>query len=113
MIVKRHPSNPSTLKWQLAGLSARAAIVTLMQRYNYGSKVVFRVADNKINEQAVPIRRLLEVLPDAVLDRPCGEVGPFGFYGGPPTSRGYQKGTILSVLCDVMLMKEYEHSDFR
>jgi hypothetical protein len=33
----------------------------------------------------------------------ASDVGPIEFYGGPPGQRDYQKGTLLTYLCDAIL----------
>jgi hypothetical protein len=33
----------------------------------------------------------------------ASDVGPIEFWGGPPGQKGYQKGTLLTYLCDTVL----------
>jgi len=88
-----------TLKKQLAGLSTECALLCLIQK-GAESKCFFWAGQMWTAKQAKDAweRDLLEMT--------CGRLGVIRFYGGPPKASGWYDGTILSMLCDLILFDE-------
>ncbi len=42
----------------------------------------------------------------------ASDVGPIEFWGGPPSQKGYQKGTLLTYLCDTILSHWALHGNY-
>lgn len=53
----------------------------------------------------------LDTWEDWLLKMECGTFGVIRFYGGPPEGGKWYDGTVLSMLCDLILFNENtEHS---
>jgi hypothetical protein len=93
-------ANIDNLKKQLEGLSARAALATLVERYRMSTKSFI------FSGELYTIRSALTDIPEWLLDMPCGGFGSLRFYGGPPGAATWYEGSILTMLCDAVLFDE-------
>jgi hypothetical protein len=100
VIVKKHKmTDIPTLKRQFTELTARGALVTLVQRYGMAAK-------NFVwNGQLYTVDTALKQLPDYLLDMKCGDFGIVRFFGGPPKAGNWFDGTVLTMLCDAVLFE--------
>jgi len=89
------------LKKQLRGLTTRAAIVTLTDKYHRAKMTIV------FDSQMYTLKTLAEELEDCLLDMPCGEFGILRFWGGPPGEGEWHDGTMLTMLCDAILFEEH------
>jgi hypothetical protein len=88
-----------TLKKQLERMSTVCALAYLIQK-GAGTKCFIWAGQMWTSEQA---KREWE---DDLLEMACGKLGVIRFYGGPPGNGGWFDGTILSMLCDLILFDE-------
>ncbi len=88
-----------TLKKQLGGMSTECALLCLIQK-GAGEKCFFWGGRMWTPEQAK------SNLEDCLLQMQCGLMGVIRFYGGPPGKGSWYDGTILSMLCDLILFDE-------
>lgn len=87
------------LKKQLAAMSTSTALLCLIQK-GAGTKNFLWGGQLWTVEQA---KRKFE---DHIQDMPCGEVGVLRFFGGPPGKAQWHDGSVLSMLCDLILFNE-------
>lgn len=92
-------SNIHALKKQLAGLSTEAALLCLIQK-GAGAKCFFWAGQMWTPGQAK------DTWEKDLLEMTCDKLGVLRFYGGPPKAGGWYDGTILSMLCDLILFDE-------
>ncbi len=89
----------TTLKKQLAYMSAGNALLCIIQKGAGGKSFFwggrFWTADQAQKEWEA---YLLELC--------CSKVGTLHFFGGPPGATGWYKGSVLSMLCDLILFDE-------
>lgn len=89
----------TVLKKQLASISTRCALVCIRQK-NAGNKCFFW------SDQMWTTDDALETWEDYLLEIKCGEFGVVRFFGGPPKHGKWYNGTVLSMLCDLILFDE-------
>jgi hypothetical protein len=94
-------TNPHAAKYQLKGLSARAALVCLMQQYGLHKKTFVWQAGFYTVEGA------LKQIDDYLLDIECGKFGIIRFYGGPPGCAKWFDGTLLTMLSDAAMFESH------
>ena len=102
IVIRRHKmsANIDQLKDQLKGLSAQAALATLVERYRMSTKSFI------FSGELYTVRSALSEIPEWLLDMPCGGFGSLRFFGGPPGAAMWYDGTILTMLCDAVLFDE-------
>ncbi len=88
--------NVTNMKLQLKALTARSALKCIAQK-GAPYKVFYW------DSLAWTPRRALDVWESEILDMKCGEVGVVRFFGGPPPDPTWYSGSILSMLCDLLL----------
>ena len=54
----------------------------------------------------------LEKWEDYLLNIACGKFGTIRFYGGPPGEGKWYNGTVLSMLCDLILFDKFSSEKF-
>lgn len=101
ILCKPKITNPHTIKYQLKGLSTRGALVCLMQQHHLHKKTFLWEADLYTIESA------LKRIPDYLLNIECGKFGVVRFYGGPPDHATWFDGTMLTMLCDVVMFESH------
>jgi len=84
---------------QLTSADTRTALLCICQK-GAGHKCFFWGGQMWTANQA------LEVWEDYLLNMNCGIFGIVRFYGGPPKNSKWYDGTVLSMLCDLILFKE-------
>lgn len=104
MIIKQHKPTPPDLKHAFAGLSVRAALLTLAQRYNARGRVFYVRREGGTTSQCCTVLGALTQLPVATLEARCDRV-IVSFTGGPPGRRALRLGTVLTLLCDGVLLE--------
>jgi hypothetical protein len=91
-------TNIDALKSQLKNLTVRAALLCVEQR-----------APNKVflwgGQMWTPKQAGVEWEPE-LMHQSCAEFGVVRFFGGPPKDAQWYDGTILSMLCDLILFEE-------
>ena len=92
--------NIDTLKKQLAAMSTETALLCLMQK-GAGSKCFIWAG-----QMWTPVQARREWEED-LLNMRCDGLGVIRFYGGPPKAGGWYDGTILSMLCDLLLFDKH------
>lgn len=88
-----------SLKKQLGGMSTNAALLCLIQK-GAGHKCFFWAGQMWTAEQA---EREWE---GDLQEMGCGKLGVLRFYGGPPRNGNWYDGTLLTMLCDLLLFDE-------
>lgn len=88
-----------TLKNQMKGLSTEFALTWLTQKGLNQSTFFW---DGKL----WTVEKAKKEWEKDIQEMPCGEVGVLRFYGGPPGKADWYDGTILSMLCDIILFNE-------
>ncbi|MHC4188401.1 MAG: hypothetical protein ACYSUB_01775 [Planctomycetota bacterium] len=89
----------NALKRQLSGLSTRCALICIIQKGG-GDKQFIWAGKLWTPNQAY------ETLEEDILEIGCGSMGVLRFFGGPPGKGGWFDGTMLSMLCDLILFDE-------
>ncbi|MFA5344722.1 MAG: hypothetical protein WC315_00370 [Candidatus Omnitrophota bacterium] len=88
----------SNLLNELSEISAEDAIELLCTEFGLGrSWITFVNTHNRAEVKSFLGAIYLRGIAAA-------DVGPIEFWGGPPTRKGYQKGTLLTYLCDAILL---------
>lgn len=88
-----------TLKKQLAAMSTECALLCLIQK-GAGGKCFYWSGQMWTPKQAK------DNWENYLLQMICSEFGVVRFYGGPPSKGSWYNGTILSMLCDLILFDE-------
>ena len=87
------------LKNQMKGLSTEFALTWLIQKRLSQSTFFW---DGKL----WTVGEAKKEWEKEIKEMPCGEVGVIRFYGGPPNKADWYDGTILSMVCDIILFNE-------
>lgn len=87
------------LKKQLSAMSTATALMCIIQKYAGTKNFIW-------GGQLWSVERAKREWEEDLLDMPCGELGVVRFFGGPPGSGQWYDGTILSILCDLILFSE-------
>lgn len=87
------------LKNQMKGLSTEFALTWMVQK---GANQRTFFWDGKLWTVEAAKKEWEEDIQGML----CGEVGVLRFYGGPPGKAAWHDGTILSMLCDIILFDE-------
>ncbi len=89
----------TTLKKQLANLSAGDALLCIVQKGAGGKSFFwggrFWTADQAQKEWEPYLLKMC-----------CSEVGVLHFFGGPPGATCWYEGSVLSMLCDLILFDD-------
>jgi len=88
-----------SLKKQLEGMSTNAALLCLIQK-GAGHKCFFWAGQMWTAEQAA------KEWEQDLQEMTCSKLGVLRFYGGPPSNGGWFDGTLLTMLCDLILFDE-------
>jgi len=91
--------NISILKKQLANVDTRTALLCICQK-GAGSKSFYW------SGQMWTANEALGSWGSYLLNMGCGTFGIILFYGGPPKGGGWYEGTVLSMLCDLILFEK-------
>jgi len=102
---KQTNPNLQTLKKQLGGLTIKAALLVLIQKYRRSSQSLF------IGAKAITVGQLYREICDPIASDRC-DTFDVRFYGGPPSTGGWFNGTVLTVLCDAVLFEEHNKEPF-
>lgn len=96
----------SNLLKELADISAEDAVELLCTEFGFGhSWISFINTKNRAE-----IKSFLGAIYLRGIS--ASEVGPIEFWGGPPNQKGYQRGTLLTYLCDVILLNWVLHGNY-
>ncbi len=87
------------LKKQLTAMSTEAALLCIIQEYSGIKNFIW-------DGQLWTVEKASKKLEKDLLTMPCGDFGVIRFYGGPPGNGRWYDGTILSMLCDMILFNE-------
>jgi hypothetical protein len=87
------------LKNQMKGLATEFALTWMIQK---GSRRRTFFWDGKLWTVETAKKEWEKDIQEML----CGEVGVLRFFGGPPGSAKWHDGTILSMLCDMILFDE-------
>ncbi len=101
VIIRRQKKFIAELKLGYKTCSSRWALRTLLEDYGLQAKAF--VWDG----QLYTVAGALESVPDYLLDMWCDDFGVLRFFGGPPGNPGWYEGTLLTMLCDVILYEAY------
>ena len=86
---------PTQLKKQFRKMSTRAALMVMVQR-GFAGKYFSRGDAHYTPDEA------LINWPKIMLESPCS-LYSIKFFGGPPDKGRWYRGTVLSMLCDIIL----------
>jgi hypothetical protein len=89
----------AAIKNQMKGLSTKFALTWLTQK---GAKSATFFWAGKL----WTVEKALKELEEDLLEMSCGGLGVIRFFGGPPGAAKWHDGTILSMMCDVILFEE-------
>lgn len=92
-------SNVAVMKSQLSAMSTRVALKCVCQK-GAGNKCFFW------GGQMWTARKALEEWEECFLNMPCSQFGVINFFGGPPCQGKWHQGTILSMICDLIMFEE-------
>jgi hypothetical protein len=87
----------SNLLNELAEISAEDAVALLCVEFGLGCSWISFVS----TKNRVEIKSFLGAI--YLRGIAASDVGPIEFWGGPPNQKGYQRGTLLTYLCDNIL----------
>jgi hypothetical protein len=88
-----------TLKNQLKGLSTEFALTWMLQK-GVNQKTFFW------DGEQWTVERAKKQWEKALQEMKCSELGILRFYGGPPGKADWYDGTVLSMVCDMILFAE-------
>jgi hypothetical protein len=88
-----------TLKNQMKGLTTEFALTWLTQKGRDKSTFFW-------DSHLWTVEEAKKKWEKDIQEIPCGEMGIIRFYGGPPGKVAWYYGTILSLVCDVILFNE-------
>ena len=89
----------AAIRDQMKGLSTKFALTWMTQK---GAKNATFFWDGKL----WTVDEALKGLEEDLLEMSCSGLGVIRFYGGPPGCPKWYDGTILSMVCDMILFEE-------
>lgn len=89
----------ANLKKQLASMSTGHALLCIIQKGGGGKSFFW-------DGQLWSASQAKEKWDPYLLKMVCGEFGAIRFFGGPPKAAAWYTGTVLSMLCDLILFDD-------
>jgi hypothetical protein len=87
----------SKLRQELAGMSAKEAAEIICNEFNLGHMPLIFALTGK----ETCAYKILQTKGAVTIS--ASDISPIKFFGGPPNARGHYQGTLLTLVCDLVL----------
>jgi len=85
------------LRHELAGMSAKEASEIICNEFNLGYlPLTFALTGKETCAHKIAQQK-------GAVTISASDISPIKFFGGPPNARGYYQGTLLTLVCDLVL----------